>query len=304
MGERNSDCSKRFSLVVHLIIPITHSQDPRIQKYNLHKNKQTIGDTFIADHERVVLRLLESGWGVESIFCTPKYLDKHKATIEKYLPLSAPIYIAEEEVFLNTIGFSIHKGFLGIGYIPKDWEITNLFQNSNHQNLVDSNLYNIFKNTKTIVATNSIWDAENLGSIIRTMVALGVQYILTDEKTCSPYLRRCVRVSMGNIFYSQIRRSQCILKDLEQLQSLGYSIIGLSLPVEGKEKKFFSIQNFSYPDKIVLVVGNEAYGLDPEILGLCDHFITIPMAIGVDSLNVSHALGIALAYRFFPKEKS
>lgn len=270
------------------IIEITDPADSRVAKYCLLKHKETIREHFIADHERTVLRLLESSIPVESLFVTKQYLQKHRDKIEKYLDPSAVIYLAEESVFLDTVGYPVHRGFLGVGVIPSDWD--------------DPDMGGM--NSSTIVAANGIVDAENLGSIIRTSAAFGIRYIVTDTFSCSPWLRRCVRVSMGNIFYVRIRRSPNFVLDLQRWKRQGYTRIGLSLPAEGLADRLLELQNMVFPEKYILILGNEANGLHPKVMAECDIFCTIPMNPDVDSLNVSHSLAVVLGQDLVQKFRS
>lgn len=264
-------------------IQITSPLDPRIADYSLLKKKETILDRFIADHEKTVIRLLESELETLSLFLTEKYYIKHEEFIWKHLPLDRPVYVANQEVFEQTIGYSVHRGFMGVGRIPMDWGFPAF--------------------SKIIVATNEIADSENMGSIIRTSTAFGVEQIITDSQSCSPWLRRSIRVSMGNIFYSKIRRTIDMCSDLKRLKSEGYRIIGMSLPIFGREDLTRRLDEFVFPERIVVVLGNEANGLQDGIRNECDLFLTIPMNPRVDSLNVSHSLAVALGQIWVQKNQ-
>ncbi|MCC5816044.1 MAG: RNA methyltransferase [Leptospira sp.] len=257
----------------HLTI-INDPTDPRVGDYSLLKQKEIIREHFIADHEKTVIRMLESDIEVISLFCVEKYLDKHRSIIEDKLPVNVPIYSASEQVFQNTVGYAVHRGFLAIGRIPPDW--------------------NFPGRSPMIIATNEIADAENMGSIIRTATAFGIEQLITDSYSCSPFLRRSVRVSMGNIFYTKIRRSSQLADDLKQLKSEGYKVIGLSLPLSDRLHQTTTLDKFPFPDKSLIVLGNEANGLHENIQEVCDRFLTIPMNPLVDSLNVSHSLAVVL----------
>lgn len=264
-------------------IRIRNPLDPGIADYSLLKRKEIVRDHFVADHEKTVLRLLESELETLSLFLTEKYYFKHENFIRKQLPLDRPVYVADEEIFEQTIGYSVHRGFMGIGRIPKDWSFPAF--------------------SKIIVATNEIADAENMGSIIRTSTAFGVEQMITDSYTCSPWLRRSIRVSMGNIFYTQMRRSPDLPSDLNQLKSEGYRIIGMSLPLPGEESRTRTLEEIKFPTKSVLLLGNEANGIHDHLAKICDVFLTIPMNPRVDSLNVSHSLAVALGQAWVQKNQ-
>jgi tRNA G18 (ribose-2'-O)-methylase SpoU len=259
------------------VIRIEDPKDFRISAYSQLKHKEEVHTHFVADHEKTVIRLLESNWKVESIFGTQAYLEKHRTKIqEKGIP-EDKIFTAPESVFLETVGFSIHRGFLALGVVPENQELDQL--------------------TSPLVICSELADAENLGSILRTSAAFGIQSIVVDEKCTSPFLRRSVRVSMGNIFLQNIRKTMNLKDDLIKLKNKGVSLIALSLPDLSLLSKSFILPEFTFPKDFAILLGNEANGLSPELKSICDFIVTIPMKGTVDSLNVSHSLASLLGFR-------
>lgn len=257
---------------------IIHSpQDPRLSAYQLLKAKEDPSDKFIADHEKTAVRLLNSTLQVESVFCMPKYWEKHKDLIQSKLRDTNQCFVADKSVFEETIGFSVHQGFMAVGF--QRW-----------------NLLSEIKSP--ILFVNSIVDSENIGSILRTAAAFGIQTILFDSKSASPYLRRSVRVSMGSLFHIQLVRISNLTETLISLKTSGHTILSLSLPREGSNlsSKTNTVYELNKQNRFVLVVGNEAEGIDHDVLDLSDQLIYIPMKNQIDSLNVSHALAVALSH--------
>ncbi|XDD48598.1 TrmH family RNA methyltransferase (plasmid) [Leptospira sp. WS39.C2] len=251
--------------------------DSRLTDYHLLKSKESDSEYFIADHERTAVRLLNSDIEVKSVFCTEKYWEKHKSIIESKLKDQNHCYVADKSVFEETIGFHVHQGFMAIG--KQRWS-----KNLNFEH--------------PILVINSIMDSENIGSILRTAAAFGIRTIIIDSKSASPYLRRSVRVSMGAIFHLNLVNTTDLVGQIKKLKGSGSSIISLSLPKEtnslsGKLKTIREIEN---PKNIVLIIGNEANGIEEEILHLSDILCYIPMKNQIDSLNVSHALAVALSH--------
>ncbi|EMJ87197.1 TrmH family RNA methyltransferase [Leptospira meyeri] len=252
-------------------------QDPRLADYQLLKAKEETSDKFIADHEKTAVRLLNSSLSVESVFCMPKYWEKHKELILSRIPDINRCFIADKQVFEETIGFSVHQGFMAVGY--QKWS-------------------ELSKATAPILFVNSIVDSENIGSIIRSAAAFGIKTILFDNKSASPYLRRSVRVSMGSLFQIQLVRIYNSNETINTLKETGHTILSLSLPREGKilSSKTQSIYETGKHTKFVLVLGNEAEGIESNILNLSDKLVYIPMKNQIDSLNVSHAFAVALSH--------
>lgn len=139
------------------------------------------------------------------------------------------------------------------------------------------------------VFLNNITSPENVGSIVRTCAAFGVKTIIFDYLSCSPFVRRCVRVSMGNCFRINVVKSDSPLMDLKRLKTLGNSIYSLELTDESLDLKDISFQK-----KAVLVFGSEGHGVEKDIIDLSDKVVQIKMATEVGSLNVSQSAAIAL----------
>ncbi|MCZ8343972.1 MAG: RNA methyltransferase [Leptospira sp.] len=258
---------------------IQDPEDERVKDYYLLKSKEPKSDLFIADHEKTAVRLLNSDLEVESVFCTEKYYDKHKSIIEFKVRDPNKRFVAETSVFENTIGFSVHQGFMSIG--KQLWSP-------------------VSKLSFPAIAINGIVDSENIGSIFRTAAAFGIESILVDERSSNPYLRRSVRVSMGAILKTKIFRVENLKNFLNSnsTQKVRTKIISLSLPKEnsalvGKTKSVYEIPK---ENDLLLVVGNENDGIQDEILEVSDLLAYIPMKNSIDSLNVSHALAVALSH--------
>ncbi len=259
------------------MIEITSPNDPRVIDYCLLKSKEENPSIFIADHEKSVIRLLNSNLEIKSLYSTSKYIQKYNDLIYNKLD-NNKIYYSDLSIFEKTIGFSVHQGMMAVGITPN-------MDNSNNL-------------SPPMVLCNSLVDSQNLGSIIRTCGAFGINSIVLDEKCVSPYLRRSVRVSMGNLFFMNFYRSIYILNDIKKYKALGYKILGLSLPMQYSENqnRHNKIGEFEFPENFILILGNESHGIEEGLKRECDHFIFIPMYSGVDSLNVSHSLAVALSF--------
>jgi tRNA G18 (ribose-2'-O)-methylase SpoU len=256
------------------MIEISDPEDLRVSDFSLLKSKEESDAVFIADHEKTVVRLLKSSLMIKSIFGTEKYITKHKTLLATRV-MEENIFYGTRELFEKTIGFPVHQGFMGLGMTPS----------------LDISLEDV----PQILLCNSLVDSENMGSIFRTSASFGLSSILLDKRCIHPYLRRTVRVSMGNIFSLSIQRSKDLFKDLTIYKSKGYKIISLSLP--GKDSfSYFKIGEFVFPEKFILILGNESEGVSEELKKWTDFFLYIPMYGGVDSLNVSHSLAVCLSF--------
>ncbi|HMB95190.1 MAG TPA: RNA methyltransferase, partial [Tepidisphaeraceae bacterium] len=121
----------------------------------------------------------------------------------------------------------------------------------------------------------------------------GVDAMLLGERSCDPFYRQSIRVSMGTVFSLNLLQSQDLLSDLRRLKKeWDVELIATVL-----DHSAAPIAKASRTQRIGLLFGNEAQGLSPQILAECDQRVTIPMQLGTDSLNVAIAAAVAL-YHF------
>ena len=140
-----------------------------------------------------------------------------------------------------------------------------------------------------VVVLNGLTSPENVGSIVRSCAAFGVDTIMIDEKTCSPYLRRCIRVSTGNVFNINVYKSTNLKEDLMALKHSGYCIVTTAnLP------NAVSLDGFSFTKKSAIVIGSEGNGVEEDIMNLSDTILKIDIDEEVTSLNASIATAIIL----------
>lgn len=255
------------------MIEITQIDDKRIAFYKSLRYTPKIhseNNVFIAEEEKVVVTLLESDIQVISIFGTKEYLDNHNDLISSKNIPETEIYFADIGLMKQIVGYSLHSGFLAIGRQPADVPVKNL--------------------TTPIIILNSLANAENVGSIVRNAAAFGYKSIVADETSVSPYLRRAVRVSMGNIFGMDVHHCDSIIETLSQLKDLRIEIIGVEITDES-----IPISNYKPIDKnYCLIFGSEGKGISSEVLELCSKVIHIPIAKEVPSLNVASSSAVIL----------
>lgn len=144
--------------------------------------------------------------------------------------------------------------------------------------------------TSTVLfALDHLQDPGNLGTIIRTLDAAGYSELLLSEGTAELYNPKVVRSTMGSIFRLQCHTTLNLKEELMQLQQKGYDIVITSLDATK------SCYDLNFEQKMVLVIGNEANGVQPEIQALANQKIKIPMLGKAESLNAAVATSI-LAY--------
>ena len=140
-----------------------------------------------------------------------------------------------------------------------------------------------------IVILNSIIDSENIGSIVRNCAAFGIDSLICDRYSASPYLRRAVRVSMGTICSMKVHRSESLSETIQELKNLNYKIIAAEL-----DDKSISIHDFKFPSNCGIIFGSENKGILPDILAQCDYILSIPITDRIESLNVAASSAVVL----------
>ena len=147
-------------------------------------------------------------------------------------------------------------------------------------------------NFKKIILLEDIKDAGNLGTIIRTSVAFGIDAIILFGDTVDLYNPKCVRSSVGNLWKVPI----FTLKEFEQLKNMCRDFVPIgTLP---KSDKTIWLKDFIPPEKFVIMFGTESTGLSENLKNYAAKNITIEMSQKVESLNLSISVGVIL-YKVF-----
>lgn len=145
----------------------------------------------------------------------------------------------------------------------------------------------ISKHVDYILALDGIQDPGNLGTIIRTADSANIKQILVSKDTVDSYSPKVVRSTMGAIYRVKIIECEDLAKTLKSLQTTGFEIVTTDLHTDK------SIYDMNYNKKIV-VIGNEANGVTPEIRELSNYRVKIPMLGKTESLNAAVATGIMI----------
>ncbi|MDX9789930.1 MAG: RNA methyltransferase [Candidatus Kapaibacterium sp.] len=252
-------------------IKIESINDSRIRYYKSMKDNlvdKLNNGLFIAEGDKVVLKLLESNHIIISILAKYEFFQNNESFICGHPDVE--LLYADEVLLKDIIGFKMHTGVMALAMKPKPVNLKEL--------------------GTTIVCLNGIVDSENVGSIVRNASAFGIKSIMSDNATSSPYLRRAVRVSMGQIFSMRYYRSNELFDDLKKLKT-SHQIIS----AENHERAESLFDNMITGNKVI-IFGNESTGISDDLLGLSDYIIKIPIENGVASINVATSSGIILSF--------
>jgi tRNA G18 (ribose-2'-O)-methylase SpoU len=226
---------------------------------------------FVVEGARSVAQLLNSEWSLLSLLLRPERVDAMAEAVDGFERRGAPVYVAEAAVFNRVAGFPVHRGVLALaGRRP------------------DPDPMSVLAGVDTAVVVEAVNDHENLGAIFRNAAALGGGAVLLDPRCCDPLYRRVVRVSVGHVLRMPFTRLEPWPAALRSLAGWGFSVVALD--PQAPEP----LHDLQRHGRLALLVGGEGPGLSEAARQAADRRVRIPMAAGVDSLNVATAVAIAL----------
>jgi tRNA G18 (ribose-2'-O)-methylase SpoU len=230
---------------------------------------------FVAEGEKVVRRLLESELEIISVLLTPEWLAVYRRLLEtKGEDLHA--FVAEKKLVESIVGFHLHQGIMAVAKIPKAGTLDGVLAGTTRPHL--------------FVAIDGLTNAENLGVLVRNCAAFGVQALLVGETSSSPYLRRAVRNSMGAVFRLPVVQLSSLKNTLTEMRSK-HGICAIAAHPQATSKQ---LSQAKFANDCCIVFGSEGEGISQGVLAACDEATVIPMAEGVDSLNVASASAVVL----------
>lgn len=265
------------------IIEITDLNAPELDAYvrltgNQLKNKLNPEDAiFIAESPVVIEVAMQGGCQPISILTDNRLLGGDvERIIEKCGDI--PVYTAEREVLKDITGFELTRGCLAAMRRP-----------------APKSACEVTRGARRIAVLENIADATNIGAIFRSAAALGIDAVLTTPSCCDPLSRRAVRVSMGTVFLVPFA-SVCDTKEewqtrgIEALHELGFKSAAMALTDESVSILDECLKS---EERLAILLGTEGTGLEKKTIADSDYTVKIPMAHGVDSLNVAAAAAVA-----------
>ena len=252
-----------------------------LRDVTLRRSLEAENGLFLAEGEKVVRRAVESGYPVRSFLMAPRWLEGLQDVLAR---TDAPCYVLSEALAEQVTGFHVHRGALA------SLERTPL-----------PSLDEVLADAQTIVVCEDIVDHTNIGAIVRSAAALGVDAVLLAPRSADPLYRRAVKVAMGAVFSVAWTRLPEWYDALTDLHARGFTTVALTLAEDAVplERAVAGVQ------RLALVLGSEGHGLSPRWEQTADRRAVIPMRAGVDSLNVAAASAIACyaaTHRFVENE--
>ncbi|MCR4740416.1 MAG: RNA methyltransferase [Lachnospiraceae bacterium] len=257
------------------------SRYSEVQLYHLNEPENGV---FIAESANVVLRALEDDYEPVKILVEKERIDTEgkqvfEAVIRKFgeeFLDSLPVYTAGREIVTLLTGYKLVRGL---------WTV---FRRKDPVGLTD-----FLKDKSRIVLLYDVVNPTNVGAIIRSAAALGMDGALLTYASVDPLTRRSARVSMGTVFklpWTKVRKKDPSgLGLLDLLGDSGFTTAAMALTTDTVPVDHPDLKNAG---KLAVILGTEGYGLPDEIINASDHRIMIPMHHGVDSLNVAAASAV------------
>ena len=256
--------------------------DPRLQDYrHLREPSRRMGveraqGIFIVEGHLSVQALLASPYRVRSILVTDAHADR-------YMGVEVPVYALPSRQIEQLTGVHFHRGVLAAADRPTLPAVEELARSA-----------------QRLLVLEAVNDHENIGALFRNAAAFGVDGVVLDPTTADPLYRRATRVSLGHVLRVPFTRAVEWPAALQDLRGAGFATVALSPRAEEPLASLVA----SPPERVALLLGAEGEGLSPAARAVVDREICIPMAPGVDSVNVATAAAIALSALFGGPPKS
>jgi len=258
------------------VIPLDSADDPRLADYRdltdvaLRRVTEPAGGLYIAESSKVLDRALRAGHRPRSVLVQEKFLADALALVGE----DAEVYVVPAEVAEQVTGYTVHRGLLASMHRP-----------------APASVADVVKDARLVVVLEDIVDHTNIGAAFRSAAALGADAVLVTPRCADPLYRRSVRVSMGTVFQVPWTRLPEWSEAKPLLHAAGLHLVALALSDDAVTLDAFSAAGH---ERVALLMGAEGDGLSRSALAAADTVVTIPMAGGVDSLNVAAASAVAL----------
>ena len=241
----------------------------RLTEAQLRQHIDSDNGIFIAESPKVILVALQAGYQPIALLCERRHIDGDAAEIINRCP-DITVYTGDLEILTSLTGYRLTRGVL-CAMLRKPFRRLEEICNEAHR----------------IVVIDAVTDTTNIGSIFRSAAALGIDAVLLTRDSCDPLNRRAVRVSMGSVF---LIPWTWIDTPVTHLRSLGFTTLAMAL-----SDRSISINDpiLKRERNLAVIMGTEGDGLPQQTIEEADYTVRIPMAHGVDSLNVAAAAAVA-----------
>jgi tRNA G18 (ribose-2'-O)-methylase SpoU len=224
---------------------------------------------FIAESPKVIRVALDAGWEPTALLCERKHITGDAQDIVERVG-DIPIYTGSREMLSQLTGYTLTRGVLCA-----------------MRRKTMPSVSEVVRDAHRVVVIEAVTDTTNIGAIFRSAAALGIDAVLLTRDTCDPLNRRAVRVSMGSVF---LVPWTWLDGPAKSLQPLGFKTAAMALTDNSISLDDPRLKD---EDRLAVIMGTEGDGLPHQTIEEADYTVRIPMAHGVDSLNVAAAAAVA-----------
>lgn len=225
---------------------------------------------FIAESPKVIRVALDAGWQPTALLCERRHISGDAADIVARLSDEVPVYTGSRELLAQLTGYTLTRGVLcAMRRRPAP------------------SVQSIVENARRVVVIDAVTDTTNIGAIFRSAAALGIDAVLLTRDTCDPLNRRAVRVSMGSVF---LVPWTWLDAPVSSLRDYGFKTAAMALT---DDSVALDDPQLMQEPQLAIIMGTEGDGLPKQTIAESDYTVRIPMAHGVDSLNVAAAAAVA-----------
>ncbi|MBB2922151.1 RNA methyltransferase [Cellulomonas cellasea] len=269
------------------LVTLTDPTDPRLADYvsltdvALRSRHEPEKGLYIAESSTVLRRALAAGHRPRSVLVAPRWASDVEEMLAG-LPddgSRVPVYVAEPDVLEGITGFHVHRGALAAMHRPALPALHDLLAGARDG-----------AGARRVAVLEDVVDHTNVGAAFRSAAALGVDAVLVTPRCADPLYRRSVRVSMGTVFQVPWTRIDPWPGGMELLHDEGFVTVALALRDDALTLDELAADP---PERLALILGAEGDGLKAETIATARRTVRIPMAGGVDSLNVAAAGAVA-----------
>lgn len=257
------------------IIHITSLTHPGVEVFSTLTEAQLRRDIepgkgiFIAESPKVIRVALDAGYEPLALLCEERHITGDAADIIARFP-EIPVYTGSRDLLAALTGYTLTRGVLCAMRRP-----------------MAPSVVDVVKEAQRVVIIDGVTDTTNIGAIFRSAAALGIDAVLLTRTSCDPLNRRAVRVSMGSVFLVPWTWIDDIEKEMhaEGFATAAMALTDDSISIDDPTLKALP--------KLAIIMGTEGDGLAHDVITSADYVVRIPMAHGVDSLNVAAAAAVA-----------
>lgn len=263
------------------VIEITDFSAPELDVYARLTGAQLRacpqGGLFIAEGVTVIGHALDAGYRIASLLMERRHIAGKAAGLIARCG-DVPVYTADSRTLEQLTGFALTRGVLAAFYRP---ELPTLAQ--------------VCAGAQRVAVLEGLNDPTNVGAVMRSAAALGMDAVLLTPSCCDPLHRRAVRVSMGTVFQVPWTRIGQQAQDWPEagmtlLREMGFATVAMALSEDSVE---IDDPCLAREERLAVILGTEGDGLAKTTIARCDYTARIPMLHGVDSLNVAAASAVA-----------